>query len=186
MLCHFDRFKQSIRIFSSARNSDNHYLVFMFGFNSELLKLLKSRVGSYFVSLIDVVGIDLTKTSNYNLFFNVVGLQLPSSFFDRCVVYNTFDYKLSSRYSFWCFSRAQDGFISLERTFSNSNWLERELVEFFNINVLARTDTRNLLLDYNCIANPLLKSYPTEGHQEIFFNHLTYNLEYVNTEFVEL
>lgn len=186
ILCHFDRFKQNIRVFSSAKNSDNHYLVFLFGFNSEVLKLLKARVGSFFVSLVDVVGIDLSKNRNYNLFFNTTDLQLPSKFFDRCVVYNTFDYKLSTRYSFWCFAQSRDSFVSLERVFSNSNWLERELVEFFNINISLRTDTRNLLLDYNFTANPLLKSYPTEGHQEIFFNHLTYNLEYVQAEFVEL
>lgn len=186
MLCHFDRFKQNIRIFSSAKNADNHYLVFLFGFNTEILKLMKSRVGSYFNSLIDVVGIDLSKVKGYNLFFNTTDLHLPSKFFERCVVYNTFDYKLSSRYSFWCFAQPRDSFLSLERTFSNSNWLERELVEFFNINIACRTDTRNLLLDYNFTANPLLKSYPTEGHQEIFFNHLSYNLEYVNAEFVEL
>lgn len=186
MLCHFDKYRQNIRIFSSAKNADNHYMVFMFGLNSEILKLLKSRVGSFFISLIDIVGIDLSKVRNYNLFFNTADLVMPSRFFERCVVYNTFDYKLSSRYSFWCFAQPRDPFTSLERTFSNSNWLERELVEFFNINMSARTDTRNLLLDYNFTANPLLKSYPTEGHQEIFFNHLSYNLEYVNAEFVEL
>lgn len=186
MLCHFDRYSSNIRIFNSAKNADNHYMVFMFGLNSGLLKLLKSRLGSYFISLLDIVGVDLSKVRNYNLFFNTTDLHLPTKFFERCVVYNTFDYKLSSRYSFWCFAQPIDGFLSLERTFSNSNWLERELVEFFNINVCYRTDTRNLLLDYNFTANPLLKSYPTEGHQEIFFSHLSYNLEYVSTEFVEL
>jgi NADH:ubiquinone oxidoreductase subunit C len=147
---------------------------------------MKTRLGAYFLSLIDIVGLDLTKLRNYNLFFNTGDMSLPPKFFERCVVYNTFDYKLSARYSFWCFANTPEYFTSLERTFSNSNWLERELVEFFNIKLTARTDTRNLLLDYNFTANPLLKSYPTEGHQEIFFNHLSYNLEYVGAEFVEL
>ena len=100
MLCHFDRYSSNIRIFNSAKNADNHYMVFMFGLNSGLLKLLKSRLGSYFISLLDIVGVDLSKVRNYNLFFNTTDLHLPTKFFERCVVYNTFDYKLSSRYSF--------------------------------------------------------------------------------------
>lgn len=186
ILCHYDNFKQSIRIFNSAKNSNNHFFIFLFGLNSEALKILKPRINSYFISLIDVVGVDLTKVNNYNLFFNIQDLQLKPIFFERCVTYNILDYKTSSRYTFWCFSQAKAIFTSLENTFSNANWLERELVEFFNISLESRSDTRNLLLDYNFVANPLLKSYPTEGHQEIFFNHLTYNLEYVNSEFVEL
>lgn len=101
-------------------------------------------------------------------------------------MFNCLDYKTSSRVVFISFFNNLEVLNSLEKIFSNSHWLERELVEFFNINLTARSDTRNLLLDYNFTANPLLKSYPTEGHQEIFFNHLSYNLEYVNAEFVEL
>lgn len=137
-------------------------------------------------SLVDITGIDLSKLKNYNLFFNTDNLFLEPKFFERNVAYNVIDYSSNSRYVFMYFINSTEKKNSLSDTYSNSNWLERELVEFFNINLINRTDTRNLLLDYNFTANPLLKNYPTEGHQEIFFNHLTYNLEYVNNEFVEL
>lgn len=60
------------------------------------------------------------------------------------------------------------------------------MVEFFGVSVIGQTDTRNLLLDYNVVYNPLLKTFPTEGVQEIFFNYLTYNLDYAQIEFIEL
>lgn len=137
-------------------------------------------------SLVDVTGIDLSKLKNYNLFFNSDDLVMESKFFEKTVAYNTLDYTSNSRYIFFYFLNNSEMKHSISDVYFNANWLERELVEFFNIKLTNRSDTRNLLLDYNFTANPLLKNYPTEGHQEIFFNHLSYNLEYVNNEFVEL
>ena len=171
-LCHFEQYKDNIRIFTSKKNTDNHFLVFLFGLNSQLLRLLKTKVNSFFLTLIDIIGLDLSRLKNYNLFFNTDTLQLESKFFERLIGYNTLDYNTNSRYIILSFINSKETIDTLEYTFSNSNWLERELVEFFNINILNRKDTRNLLLDYNSTANPLLKTYPTEGHQEIFFNHL--------------
>lgn len=186
ILCLFESYKQSIRIFTSKKSADNHFLVFLYGLGPEVIKLFKTNVYTHQNSLIDICGVDLSKLKNYNLFFNTSDLFLSSIFFDRCIIYNTIDYASNSRYIYVNFSQARENKISMAQTFSNANWLERELVEFFNIYITNRSDTRNLLLDYNFTANPLLKNYPTEGHQEIFFNHLTYNLEYVNAEFIEL
>lgn len=158
----------------------------MYGFNTQLLKLLKNSYHSYLMSLTDITGVDLSKLHNYNMFFNVSGWDFYDNNFTRLVYYNVLDYKTNNRYVFTMLSQTSTEYVTVEQTFFNSNWLERELVEFFNINMLNRSDTRNLLLDYNLNANPLLRSYPTEGHQELFFNYLSYNLEYVNTEFVEL
>lgn len=108
------------------------------------------------------------------------------NYFTKLVYYNFIDYKTCTRYIFSMFLGTNAEIVSIEHQFNNSNWLERELVEFFNLNIINRLDTRNLLLDYNNIANPLLRSYPTEGHQELFFNYLSYSLEYVSVEFVEL
>lgn len=186
LLCCFPKLQKNVRIFNSKKNSDNHWLVFLVGINNQLTSLWKGSINSSFVSLIDITGVDLSKLSNYSLFFNTDVISLSPNYFNRGVIFNCLDYKTSSRVVFISFFNNLEVLNSLERVFSNSHWLERELVEFFNINLTARSDTRNLLLDYNFTANPLLKSYPTEGHQEIFFNHLSYNLEYVNAEFVEL
>lgn len=186
VLCQFEFFKDSIRIFTSKKSNDNHFLVFIYQLGPEVLTFLKFSVYSYMHSLVDVTGIDLSKLKNYNLFFNSDDLVMESKFFEKTVAYNTLDYTSNSRYIFFYFLNNSEMKHSISDVYFNANWLERELVEFFNIKLTNRSDTRNLLLDYNFTANPLLKNYPTEGHQEIFFNHLSYNLEYVNNEFVEL
>ena len=35
---------------------------------------------------------------------------------------------------------------------------------------VLKTDTRRLLLDYTKQENPLLKDYPVEGFNDVFFN----------------
>ena len=40
----------------------------------------------------------------------------------------------------------------------------------FGLNFYFKKDIRKLLMDYSCIENPLLKSYPTEGKIDIFYN----------------
>lgn len=182
----FERHTRRIRVFSSAKNSNNQIIVLLYGISSELALCLKNSLNGYGYSLCDIIGLDISKLQNYRLFFNMGtwGLGLPHC--NRLNYYNLLDYKTSQRVVLATFFQVGTGAPSLEQTYLNANWVERELVEFFGTTVTNRTDTRNLLLDYNLQVNPLLKTYPTEGHQELFFNYLSYNLEYVATEFVEL
>lgn len=182
----FERHTRHIRVFSSAKNSNNQIIVLLYGVSSELALCLKNSLNGYGYALCDIVGLDISKLQNYRLFFNmgVWGLGLPHC--NRLNYYNLLDYKTSQRVVLAAFSQVGTSTPSLEQTYFNANWVERELVEFFGATITNRTDTRNLLLDYNLQVNPLLKTYPTEGHQELFFNYLSYNLEYVATEFVEL
>lgn len=158
----------------------------LYGVGSEVALVLKNSLNGYGYSLCDVVGLDLTKLYNFRLFFNMGswGLNLPQC--NRLTYYNLLDYKTTQRVVLASFFRAGSPTQTLEQVYFNASWCERELVEFFGAVIPDRTDSRNLLLDYNLQVNPLLKTYPTEGHQELFFNYLSYNLEYVATEFVEL
>lgn len=56
---------------------------------------------------------------------------------------------------------------SLSKVFGNSNWLERESKEFFNLNYTSKTDNRSLFLWAGFLGNPLKKNYPTIGFFEI-------------------
>ena len=40
----------------------------------------------------------------------------------------------------------------------------------FGINYFNKKDVRKLLIDYSSFENPLLKTYPTEGFFDIFYN----------------
>lgn len=70
--------------------------------------------------------------------------------------------------------------------FKSILWLEREVKEFYGTIVLNTPDSRNLLLDYNKEIAPLLKIFPVNGVEEIFFNFNNYNLLYINSSNIEL
>lgn len=182
----FEKYTKKVRIFNSAKCANNQTFVLIYGMGAELALVMKNSLNGFNLSLIDVVGVDLSKLRSYKLFFNMTGWDMSAANCARLNYYNLLDYKNSQRVVLTCFSPVGSKMASIENVFYNASWLERELIEFFGTNVTGRSDTRNLLLDYNLQTNPLLKTYPTEGHQEIFFNYLSYNLEYVNTEFVEL
>lgn len=182
----FERHTRRVRMFNSAKNSNNQLIVLLYGVGAEFAACLKNSLNGYGYSLCDIVGLDITKLKNFRLFFNMGGwgLNLPQC--NRLTYYNLLDYKTTQRVVLASFFRTGAPAFSLAHVYYNANWCERELVEFFGAVIPGRADTRNLLLDYNLQVNPLLKTYPTEGHQELFFNYLSYNLEYVATEFVEL
>lgn len=182
----FERYTKQIKLFSSAKCANNQLFVLLYGINADVALFLKNSLNGFKYSLIDITGIDITKLMNYRLFFNASLWGFNLNHCSRLVYYNLLDYKSLQRVILACFSQIAVNAKSVENTFYNASWLERELVEFFGVNIVNRADTRNLLLDYNFQINPLLKIYPTEGHQELFFNYLSYNLEYVSTEFVEL
>jgi NADH:ubiquinone oxidoreductase subunit C len=75
---------------------------------------------------------------------------------------------------------------SVSFLWKNSLWLEREIKEFYNIKITDSTDTRNLFLDYNVTYNPLLKSFPVEGVEEVYFNVSQNNLIFLKTNHIEL
>lgn len=182
----FEKYTNRIRMFSSAKCAHNQLFILLYGISSELAICFKNSLNGFFLSLLDITGVDISKLKNYKLFFNMSAWAFDARHCSRLTYYNLLDYKTSQRVILTCFSQPGAITLSIENVFLNANWVERELVEFFGTNIYGRTDTRNLLLDYNLQVNPLLKTYPTEGHQELFFNYLSYNLEYVNTEFVEL
>jgi NADH dehydrogenase (ubiquinone) Fe-S protein 3 len=175
--------EQSI-VFVYKKYYINHIYIFFYKNFRNILIFFKYSLNNYFLSLIDLTVTDITRTNQYNSFYFIKNnLQL---FFDKILMINVINYKNNLRIIFNCFLNKNFLFFSIENLFFNSNWIEREIIEFFNINILSKKDTRNLLLDYNFIGNPLLKNFPTEGYQEIYFNFDTYNLDYINVEFTIL
>jgi NADH:ubiquinone oxidoreductase subunit C len=56
----------------------------------------------------------------------------------------------------------------------------------FKISYGFKTDTRRLLLDYSKQENPLLKDYPVEGFNDVFYNFFEDQVVYSNATVVEL
>jgi len=62
---------------------------------------------------------------------------------------------------------------SVTSIFSSSNWMEREVWDFFGIFFLNHNDLRHILLDYGFESFPLRKDYSLVGDRESFFNDKT-------------
>ena len=75
---------------------------------------------------------------------------------------------------------------SLDKIYKSSSWLEREVGEMFNISYFNKIDTRRLLLDYSKQENPLLKDYPTEGFNDVYYSFFDDQVVCNTTTVVEL
>lgn len=75
---------------------------------------------------------------------------------------------------------------SIDKLYKSASWLERETGEMFNVSYSFKTDTRRLLLDYSKQENPLLKDYPVEGFNDVFYNFFEDQVVYNNQTVVEL
>lgn len=62
---------------------------------------------------------------------------------------------------------------SISEIFVNANWLEREVSELHGIFFSNKKDLRNLLLPYGDTSAPMLKSFPSIGTREIFYDSTT-------------
>ncbi len=122
-------------------------------------------------------------TYNYDLFFRDEEYALEISRFLRVDNYYSL-FKLA-RYS-TIESITKKPLFSSSVLYKNSVWLEREFLEMYGALVTSLYDTRNLLLEYSFTENPLVKTYPTEGFVDIYYDFFRDQLCYVNHDYVEL
>lgn len=173
----FTNLHKNVKVWSSNKTHKNVQYISIYFNNYKLLFFFKNIFQNFYLSLLDICGIDVSSI-NLNLFFK------KNQLYRFLTIYNFINYKTFNKYLFLFLNNGV--LFSIDGIFFNANWLERELIEFFNIKVSNKLDTRNLLLDYNFTGAPLLKSFPTEGYTELFFNFNTYNLDYISNEFIEL
>ena len=76
--------------------------------------------------------------------------------------------------------------VSIESLFPSSNWAERESAEMFGYYHEKKIDNRLLLLDYSKNEAPLLKNFPTEGYEDVYYNFYNNQIAYFSHEFIEL
>jgi len=75
---------------------------------------------------------------------------------------------------------------SIDKIFKSASWLEREVNEMFKINYSHKIDIRRLLLDYSKQEHPLLKDFPTEGFNDVYYNFFEDQVVYTTNTVVEL
>lgn len=169
-------------IFTSECLTLNHYLIYLpkewyFSF----AKVLKNELFYSSSYLVDNSAID---KKNYNKINSNLTLIDKGN---RLFLFNTFYfYFIKIKLSLIVNINIGESLPSLESLYPNSNWVERETSEMFGVIFNKKKDIRNLLLDYSRNEYPLLKEFPCEGYYDVYYDFFEDQLQYVESEFVEL
>lgn len=152
-------------IFTSETFIANHYIVYInknyfFMANS----ILKNEFFSSKSSLIESSAVD---TLNYNSFGDLTTLINLNRIMPFYLYYL---YSLKIRLTIILNNENNTTINSIDKLYKNANWLEREAAEMYGIYYKNKKDCRKLLLDYTKDENPMLKDFPTEGTNDIFYN----------------
>lgn len=167
-------------IYSSSVLNNNHYLcIIPKKWYKSINLLIKNELFFNYSSLIESSIID---TLNYNNLNNKMDKLFNKS---RFISYNIY-YFYFLKIRLTLINIINKDIDSIDKIYLNSSWLERENSEMYNINYINKTDNRSLLLDYSRNDYPMLKDFPCEGYEEVYFDFFENKVNYINNEFIEL
>lgn len=174
-----------IVMFTSSANTDNHYNFYIpQNYINKLSTLINLELTLNNGFLIDLSSVDFQYTKQAWILKVFKKTSRSLLFFLSYYIYWS---KLKiTLFSFLKKKINKYSLISIERFYFNSNWLEREVAEMYGIYFYKKNDTRNLLLEYSFLHNPMLKNFPCEGYSEVYFNTLNTGVTTLNIESVEL
>lgn len=75
---------------------------------------------------------------------------------------------------------------SIDFFYKSASWLERECSEMFGVYFNNKKDIRRLLLDYSKVENPMLKDFPSEGYNDVFYSFFEEQVTFTKNDVVEL
>ncbi len=177
--------KMSSLTYSSNVLSSNHYLIYSsLKWYYSLNLFFKKDLFFYFSTLIESSAWDslnyFSIDEKINFFYKNNRLMLFNNYYNY-----TNKLRLTLVYSYSIYKNNE--LMSIDKLYENSQWLERETAEMFNVNYFFKKDTRSLLLDYPKKNFPLLKDFPTESWSELYYDFLEKTLVYTDTiDHVEL
>lgn len=167
-------------VYTSSVLPCNHFVIFLKKkYNRSVTAIIKNEVHFWKSSLIEQSAID---TLSYDNFAAEVDVFFKHA---RVLVYYIFYlYKLKCRLTMAYYG--EQFFESVDLIYRNSNWLERETSEMYNIYFKKKLDSRKLLLDYTIDINPMLKDYPSEGEYDCYFSNIENQVVLEKNQTVEL
>ncbi len=170
-----------VTFFTSEALTSNHYIIFIPKlWKVSFITALKYETSTSLSFLTESTIID---TYNYDLFSRHEKYALELSRLLRVDNY----YSLFNKVRYTTIETVtKTNLYTSSILYKNATWLEREFLEMYGTNLNTIYDTRNLLLEYSFTDNPMLKTYPTEGFVDIYYDFFRDQLCYVNHDYVEL
>lgn len=142
--------------------------------NLELELYIKSTVYSYFLESIKLHSNFLIQTNN-----DIICIDFMYKNFRFKLIY----YFLSLLYTqrIKCIiALLKKKSLSILSYFIGSNWIEREIWDFFGIFFVGSEDLRRILSDYGFKGYALRKDFILSGYYILYYNDLTRKLNYLN------
>lgn len=176
--------KASIIFWSSKLLIQNHFIVFI---NCKWFYLLNQIFRN---ELLLSNSILIENTAIDTRYLNQISKEI-NVFFKKhklLVSYSYYFYLLKMRLTilFNSFSVNKNYAYSIDSIFKNAGWLERETSEMYGLLYYNKNDIRKLLLDYSKLENPMLKDFPCEGIQDVFYSFFENQVVIQKNEIVEL
>ncbi len=141
------------------------YILTNFYYYWNILFFLNKSTFFQFKNLIDIVVVDF-----------------PEKYYRFLISYSVLSINLNLRLNLnFCFKELFS-LISIKKIFYSSNWLEREIWDFYGIFFIFNNDLRRILLDYGFEGYPLRKDFPLYGYIELFFNQASHCLFYIDIQ----
>lgn len=157
--------KSNPAIFTADTSIPNHYILYInknhFFLTAAILK------NEFFASKSSLIESSAIDSLNYNNFSNITSFVNLNRIMPFYLYYL---YSLKIRLTIILNNENNGSINSIDKLYKNSNWLEREAAEMYGIYYKNKKDCRKLLLDYTKDENPMLKDFPTEGTNDIFYN----------------
>ena len=167
-------------IFTSEVLIPNHFIVYIDKkYFYSLNIILKNE---FFLSKSTLIEASAVDTLNYTTISNIP-IFTKNRIFPYYIYYI---YNLKMRLTIILNNETSTNLKSVDMIYKNANWLERELSEMYGIFYINKKDNRKLLLDYTKDENPLLKDFPTEGLNDIFYNFFEDQVIFEKNNIVEL
>ena len=157
--------KTNINIWSNSWNGNNSFFVYL---NIKWLVCLFTLLrNDFFISNNYMIEHTFINFNN-----NIIEIQKNKKYkFNGLIMYYIYIWQLKLKICFFSsVFKKGDYFNSLDKIYTNLDWLERECSEMFGIYFSSKNDTRNLLLEYSKKDSVMLKQYQCEGLNDIYYS----------------
>jgi hypothetical protein len=118
ILINFKLLPQNSLISVFKKTYKNHIYIYIYNNIKKITFILKNSLNFFFLSLIEITGLDISMINNYNYLFNLDNI---NKYFEKIIIYNFIDYKTNFRYIFNLFVNKFTKIYSIEKFFLNAN-----------------------------------------------------------------
>lgn len=171
-----------------------------FGFSKVIINLFNKSIRSVSLTNEFIIEIELIEEWLYpivillkkhtlflfSVLIDIAVYETLGSIYRFTLIYNFLSLKYTTRLFLKTKVREMNNnLLSIVSIFRNSNWIEREIYDFYGITFRLNKDLRRILLDYGFAGYPLRKDFPLTGFLEAFYDDSFKKISYETVELAQ-